>query len=406
MKKLLILVLILSAVVPFGFSQTAAFTEATGVYYRVYSEIGRSHAQSVADRLDAYFEMYNDFFHFDPRALGTKLRVRIFSEKSNFDAYLSTVIDETRGSFVYLQYRDLEKSELLGYGSLDEEAFNTSLVHYGFVQFLKSFIPDPPLWLQKGFAVYLEKSMYDAAGKRALIQSNLGWVRYLKSFVNQESVSDFIPLPLLLKIDVDGANSQIEDFYAQSWGLVSFLLETDKKNYNRVIWDTINALSPSATREENEAAIAAKAFSWVTIEQAYADFQEYINTVKTFPDLVRDGMASYSNGELTDAETLFTKAIERNPSHDIPYYYLGLISYSRQEYSLADYYYKTSIQMGADPGLAYYALGVNAFADERYTDARNYLEQAVNTDPAGYGTKTGELIERIEDIESGGTGRG
>ncbi len=199
-----------------------------------------------------------------------------------------------------------------------------------------------------------------------------------------------------MTIDVEKANENIEAFYAESWALVSFLIDSNVKEYNRMMWDSLSALDPQATMAENSKKIRAEVFSWVTDEQFYTDFQTYLASVKTFPELVRDGMAYYSDGKYDEAESAFLKAIDRNAAHDIPYYYLGLINYARGEYTLAEYYYLTSQQMGGDLGLTYYALGVNAYADNRFDDAKNYLRKANEADPFVYGKKSQSLLSKIE----------
>ncbi len=397
MKRLIAAAAFCLLVVSGVFAQTGAFQEATSDHYRVFSEVSLAHAQDTADKLDAFLELYNQFLHFDIGRLETKLKVRIFANKTNFDSYLSTLIPQKRDSFVYLQYKDLAKSELLGF-YMDDESFEKAVVHHGFIQFLKAFIPNPPLWLQKGFAVYLEKSAYDTASSKAVFKENLIWVKTIKNIVAFQSGYDFIDLPDLLQIEVDEANMTIESFYAESWALVSFLAESGKKEYNRMLWDTLSVLSTEATMAANSKLIINDVFKWVTTDQFYADFQEYIKSVKTFPELVKDGMAFYAAGDLDSAESSFLKAIGRNEKHDIPYYYLGLINYAKKDYSLAEYYYLTSQQMGGELGLTYYALGVNAFADNRFDVAVDYLKKASDADSFGYGEKTSALLLKIEGL--------
>jgi len=275
MKKLLsIAVLSMLALSPL-LAQSGAFQEATSQYYRVFSEVSLAHAQETADMLDAFLDLYNRYLHFDIGEINTKLRVRVFANKTNFDSYLSTLIPQKRDSFVYLQYKDLAKSELLGF-YINDESFEKALAHHGFVQFLKAFIPNPPLWLQKGLAVYLEQSEYDADTATAVFKGNLAWVKTMKSIIAGESGYDFISLDDLLRIDVDAANGKIESFYAESWALVSFLSESDGQQYNRLLWDTLSALSPDVTMAANSEVVMADVFSWIPVDQFYTDFQAYM----------------------------------------------------------------------------------------------------------------------------------
>ncbi len=395
MKRLFITTILMLTALAMSFGQTGAFQEASSNYYRVFSEVSLAHAQETADMLDAYLQLYNEYLHFDTDDLDAKLRIRIFANKTNFDSYLSSLIPQKRDSFVYLQYKDLAKSELLGF-YMDDSSFQKAVVHHGFVQYLKAFISNPPLWLQKGFAVYLEKSTYDPEAQSSQYVENLVWVKTIKSVINGDSGYDLIGLEELLNIDVDTANSKIESFYAESWSLVSFLADTSAKQYNRMLWDTLSTLSSDASMSENSRTVISDVFKWVTTDRFYADFQEYMESVKTFPELVKTGMDLYATSEFEAAEKSFLKAISRNDNHDIPYYYLGLINYARRDYTLAEYYYLTSQQMGGELGLTYYALGVNAYADNRFGVAKDYLRKASDADPFGYGEKTTALLQKID----------
>lgn len=373
---------------------------AESTYYKVYSEVSMTHAEETADQMDSYLEFYNGFFHFDTDSLAGKLRIRIFQDKAGFDEYLSSIISERKDSFVFIQYRDLNRSELVGFIQ-DEELYHTALVHQGCIQFLKAFIPEPPLWLQKGFAIYLEESRYDEDLGSVVFKPNMGWVETLKRLSGIEATGDgavnnLFPLSTFTFIDVETAKSKIETFYAQSWGMISFLAESEDKVYNRMLWDALSVLNPEKDKRENENLVKKASFDWISSRRLQNDFLEYVGEIKTFADLVNDGMEYYSSDMLDASEQAFTQALTLDDGHYLPYYYLGLIRYAKNDYSMAEYYYHSAIQMGGAPGLTYYALGVNAFADLRYDDAVFYLEQAVENDPAGFTEKASSLIERIE----------
>ena len=395
MKTRLFASILLLACTAMAFGQTGAFHEATGDFYRVYSEVSLTHAQETADTLDAFLDFYNEYLHFDLEQLAVKLRVRIFSNKTNFDNYLSSLIPQKRDSFVFLQYKDLAKSELLGF-YMDDQSYERALAHNSIVQLMKAYISDPPLWMQKGLAVYFEKSEYVAESQKVKFVENLAWVKTMKSLADS-GTGAFIPLDQLLTISVEAANENIEAFYAESWALVSFLIDSNLKEYNRMMWDALSVLDADSTMSANSVLVQNQVFSWITTTQFYVDSQNFLASVKTFPELVRDGMASYAEKKYDQAESLFLRAIDRNEKHDIPYYYLGLINYARSEYTLAEYYYLTSQQMGGDLGLTYYALGVNSYADNRFDDAIAFLRKASEADPFVYGEKSQALLAKIEE---------
>ena len=394
MKKVLTILLIVSAV----FSAVAEEPELNTVEssrYQVYSEISLSHAQETADKLDAYLDMFNSYFHFEEKDLPAKMKVRIFAEKEGFDAYLEQFVPEAKSSFVFLQYSDPEKSELVGYWS-EGENFDRYLAHHSFLQFIKTYIPNPPLWLQKGFAVFFETLTYNPEEDAAELKENLGWVDTLKGYLDENSEEKLIPFSNLLSLDVESANANLNRFYSQSWGLIYFLLNSPVKAYNRILWDSISALQRENSRKENEIAVIRNAFEWVVKKDFETAFKNYILSLRTFPDIVEDGMSFYASAQYDRAEMDFINAISLRNDHPVPYYYMGLIKYARKDYISAEYYYEMAIQRGSDPGITYYALGVNSFADGRIQDAVAYLNMSHEADPLGYGERAVQLLLRIE----------
>ncbi|MEW5817095.1 MAG: hypothetical protein AB1798_17080 [Spirochaetota bacterium] len=404
MKKISLLSMCLLCCVGLSFGQTLNVYEAAGNYYRVYSTVSQAKAEDTAKKMDAFFNLFNSYFHFDPASLESKLNVRIFADQTQFNNYLSTIISEKKENFVYLQYSDAKKSELLGFLQ-DEETFNTSLLRHGYIQFLKSFITNPPLWLQRGFAVYFEKCSYDKEYNQAVYKENLGWLETLKSLIKKTANRNYIPMSTLLKPDTDTSENEKELFYAESWGLVTFLLNSGNKNYNRILWDSISALKKNASTRENEMAVIKNAFSWIDENGFTADAAGYFAALKTFPMLVEEGIDLYAKGDLTGADERFTQAIILNGNHYLPYYYLGLIHYARKDYALAEYYYQSSLLLGGDQALCNYALGVNAFADNKLSDAQEYLQKAKEMNPASYREKAEKLLARIELIKADSPGK-
>ena len=376
-------------------AQTSTFAEYETDHYRVLSELGEEHAEATAEKLEALLELYNEYLHFDLDELPVRLRARFFTSKDRYDTYLNRVIETTRDDFVYLHYTDLAKSELVGY-DMDTESFDVSLKHQGFIQVLRAFVPNPPLWLREGFAVYFEEVEFDDELERAVYRENLAWLETLQSIVDGTAGVEPILLSEMLRLSVDEAREQIEVFYPQAWGMVSFLLNSANRDYNRIIWDSISALEPDASLQENSQAVLDGAFRWEEEQLIVDAFVSYAGDRKSFRTLVQDGIEQYSAEDLAAAEESFVTALKLREDNFIPYYYMGLINYDRKNYSLADFYYKEALDRGASEALTYYALGVNAYADNRFDDAVGYLEQTVTLDPAAYEDKATQLIERIE----------
>jgi tetratricopeptide (TPR) repeat protein len=395
MRRLTVLALFVALVLPVGLAaQTSTFAEYETDHFRVLSEVGDEHARETAQKLEALLYLFNDFFHFDLDELPVRLRARIFSSQDRYDTYLQRVIDQTRDDFVYLHYTDLAKSELVGF-STDDETFDISLKHQGFIQFLRAFVPNPPLWMREGFAVFFEEAEFDTELGIAVYRENLAWLETVQAAIDGTVAVTPIPLTEMLDMDVSAARERIDVFYPQAWGMVSFLLNSENRDYNRVMWDSISALNPEASLSENSAAVYDAAFVWQE-EQILVDaFMSYLSGRRSFRTLVQDGIDLYARGELGGAEESFVTALKLRGDNFIPFYYMGLINYDRKNYSLSDFYYKEALSKGATEALTYYALGVNAYADNRFDDAVSFLQETIRLDPLSYEDKAGQLLERI-----------
>ena len=381
-------------VIPFAAAQDEGFNEVESEHYRVMSQVSVNHAARTASKLEAMLGLYNSYFHFDVDELDTKLRVRIFSSKSGFDSYLNRVIGETRDDFIYLHYRDLSRSELVGY-NLEGDEFDFALTHQNFVQYIRAFVANPPLWLREGFAVFFEQAEYDNDFEQVVYRENLSWLGTLKELVQGSSSRSLIPMGQMLTIDVETARERINVFYPQAWGMISFLVNAENRDINRILWDSISALHPSASMEENARRINERALKWVDREFLGEAFVEYVNERKSFKGLVEEGMDLYADGQLNPAEENFVKATKLRDDNYIPFYYLGLINYDKGNYDLADFYYQESLSRGGNETLTYYALGVNAFAANRFDAAANFLQQVTDAGETEYREDAEELLARI-----------
>ncbi len=399
MKRLWAVASLLAWVAVAGMTQErAGLFEALTENYRVYSNVSQEHAQSTADRLQAYLQVFTQVFHFDTDGLATRLKVRLFSSKSGYDEYLQRVIKETRDDFVYIHYSDLSKSELVGFTMDDQELYETSLRHQAFVQYLKAFVSQPPVWMREGFAVYFEDIHYDAEAKRASYRENLAWLETLKNLVRSEA--DMLSLQDLLTATNEEARQRIDVFYPEAWGVVSFLMNSSDRSHNRIIWDAISALDPAATLEKNNMIVLEEAFRWYDAPTLRNDFIAYVTERKSFAELVELGIAEYGDGDYETAQSYFQEATALRPEHHIPHYYLGLISYNRRDYQQADGFYRRALELGATPAITYYALGVNAYAANRFEKASEFLTMVVSLDPDTYGPKAQDLLARFQEQAS------
>lgn len=393
MRTTLVLALLLC--VPLAvFAQDAAVFTAETDHYRVISEVSQAQAEDVSHRMEAALVLYNDIFHFDLTQLPSKFRVHVFKDLDSFNAYLTKILSQTRTDFVFIAWSDPDRSELLCFPK-DDAAFTASLIHQGAIQFVKGFIDNPPVWLREGVATYLDASTWNPSTGTFTFKPNLAWLDTLKSLVRGELPSKLISFPDLLTISRESAQSQMDVFAPESWGLVQFLLNSPDRSYSRALWDGVSALSPKAGLDENSQKARKRAFSWVTDQKLQADFNAYVLSVKTATDLVKDGIDQYSGGDIASSEDSFQKALALDPGASTAWYYLGLINYSRKDYSKAEDMYLKAFQLGTSAGIINYALGVNSFAAGKNADAVKYLTFAKQADTPTYGDRVDALLKRI-----------
>jgi hypothetical protein len=404
MKKISILLLIALFALSFGATAqdaaaapaapagaAVALGEAASDHYVVLSESGQDRATALSRQLEALFAVYNAFFHYDPADLKAKLNVREFKDKSGFDTYMTQIVGESKDDFVYLHYPSPERSELLIF-TKDEPDFSASLAHQGFVQFIKAFVNNPPLWIREGIAVCFESARWDDKAGKLSFPENLAWLETVKSLKDRGL---FMPLEKLLAIGQDEARAELDVFYPQAWALVSFLQNSKDKGFNRLLWDSVAAMRKDASLEENQSAVAAILDTWYGSDAAEKAFAAYLADRKTFPELVAIGVRKYADKAWAAANDAFAAAKSMNAASYVPEYYLGLIAYAQNDFFGAETHYKLALGLGCDPAITNYALGVNAYAQNRLDDAKGFLKIARDAAPDRYGDKVDSLIAKI-----------
>jgi tetratricopeptide (TPR) repeat protein len=357
-------------------------------HYEVLSE-DRAAGERIAEDLEGRFAIYTRLFRFNPRLLGTPLKVRLIADTESYNDYLTGRLGETSAGALYLHYRQVDRRELvINYGS--GAAWERALPYQSFIQYLRSFIPNPPSWIEEGFAIYF--STLSIEGGELAYAENLSWLERVKE----------LPVPpvrdiLLLGTQDTGESLSREDYSAFSWALVSFFLNSGDEDYFRSLLECFMLLSPGAGLVENSTVAARWIEDWNSFERLDRDYRSYINARKTFPELMNEGRQAYGEGNFDKAEPAFTGAADLRPGHYAPYYYLGLIAYGRGDWAKAEQHYNRSLERGADEALIYYALGLNAAAAEQRGRAAEFLRLAAAADPARYREKTPPQLRRLPE---------
>ena len=392
MKKIFLVCGMLVLLTASVFAQSS-FVSATTPRYTVWVAGDTAAANALAERLEKLFELFNSYFRFDPALLKGPLTVRMFADKTGFDSYVQKVTGQSKEDFVYIHYPTVERSELVIFNKTDVQDFDASLAHQAFVQYIKAFVAEPPVWLREGFAVYFERVLWDKDAKTLSFMENDSWLETIKILQTQ---SKLVAVEKLLSMNTEEATLSIDVFYPQAWAFISFLLNSDKPVYQRFLWDVIASIRANPSDTDMPAKIKSYFVAWYGNNAADEDFAAYIGSQKTFAEYITQGVQAYTEKNYDVALTYFLNAVKKNPDNYIAHYYLGLIAYAKNDFARAEAYYKTALSLGSDQAITYYALGINAFASKRFDDAKTYLEKAAELAPDKYAEKVKEIITRIE----------
>jgi tetratricopeptide (TPR) repeat protein len=358
-------------------------------HYEIHFTAGdESAAQSLSRELELRFDAYNRLFRFNPDSLNGPLKARIFTMRDAYDAHITARTGQTKNGAVYLHYNNKENRELVICRGSREES--SALPHQAFIQFLRGFISAPPSWMLEGLAIYFSGLRYDPASLSLGYEENLSLLESVKKL--GKNAPD---IKTLLEAD-SVPPKKIEDFQSCSWALVSFFLSGYSADYYRTFIECFMILSPSASAAANGRSVLKRMEAWIDFDEFKANYFSYLDSRRTYNELMEDGRKAYEAKDPMRAELSFLSALDQKPSSYAPYYYLGLIYYEEKNYALADEYYRQSLQRGADEALVCYALGINAAQAGKNTEAIQWLEHAAAADPDRYKNRAEELIRRMK----------
>lgn len=384
MKKLVLALLCAAAAVCYAQSEEDAALPGGGDLARTaHFAVSGDDRDSIAKQMEERFDVYNRLFRFDPAAAALPLAVRSIADTDTYNQYVSSKAGTVTPGAVYLHYAQSGKRELvINRGSAGE---GPALPYQAFMQFFRAFVSQPPEWMREGFAVFFSTLGSNAEGQLTY-EENLAWLDTVKNMKDR-------PAPdAILGGDASGTG----DFQALAWSLVSFLLNSGSEDYLRSLTDSFVTLSNTAAAAQNTEAVMKRILLGSSAENLAKDYQSYLDSRKTFNELIAQGEKAYALGDKAGAELAFRGALQLKPAHFVPFYYLGLLAYGESNFTLAGQYYRTSLQNGADSALVLYALGLNSAAAGKGAEAADYLRQAAQAAPDRYKDKAEQIIARLK----------
>ncbi|MDR2150203.1 MAG: hypothetical protein LBO67_05210 [Spirochaetaceae bacterium] len=361
-------------------------------HYQVESYISQEDATLLSQELESRFVMYNQLFRFVPKGAKTTLRVTAFDSKEAYDTYLTAKLAGSHpDGAVYLHYSQENLRELLINRGTDAEM--RLLPNQAFIQYLRAFVPYPPTWFNKGFSLYYYTLSYDPV-RAGTDSSTPGPLVFEENLTLLESVRSMVnSMPSLKTLLLDGSPSP-----ELSWALVSFFLKSGNTDYLRTLTECFMILDKSASTQENTEKVLERIAQYTDWDAFERDFKVYINSRKTFNELINEGLRAYGEHDLIRAKNAFVAARDQQPAHYVPYYYLGLLAYDAKEFDAAREHYETSFikSGGTDTAMIALALGFNMAAAGRNSEAIVWLQKAAAIDPEQYTTRVNDLIRRLQ----------
>jgi len=343
---------------------------------------------------------FTEVFHFNPDTAERTYRIRVLPDKASFDAYVISRIGETRKQHVFLRYNKPELSELVVYpepGASGFRAFSgPSLNRQLFLQYLYSYVAEPPVWIRDGFQAYFENLQVDVTAGTA---SHSLWSPWLES-AKKTGLSSDLRIGSSDLLSVSTLMQDTARYYPQAWAFVSFLLNTEHPEYQRFFHEACMLLEGagaynSESQQENTDRIRNRFARFIDFEYADADFALWLSAQKTFNELVQAGVSAYNAGAIPDGKRYLHDALAQKPDDPLVLYYLGLCAYDEKNYSEAAELYATCLENGGEPATVNWALGLSVYADKKFKEARVYLQKAAAASPEKYSEKAAQLISSM-----------
>ncbi|OQY40607.1 MAG: hypothetical protein B6229_01230 [Spirochaetaceae bacterium 4572_7] len=278
-------------------------------------------------------------------------RIVILTDKNSYDNYLELLNITPREDFTYANFEDNNRDRVILY--LGKANWHGSLAHHLTLQYMDFYGSGAPYWFNLGIATYFDSVDRE---KKLVIQN-----------ISKETLF----------------NNNIED--STAWLLFDFLFNTNNKEYNRLLWDSLSMLKYSDIEDKEK--IINDGFKELSID---IELKNYYANIKGYSDYIEQGIDFYQKNDYKNAISNLTIATELKPKMYSPDYYLGLC-YSRMEkYEKAYSHFSLAMEKGADNEITLYSIGVNFYAQKNMDLAKKYLNMVIDFN--GKYTNKAELL--------------
>lgn len=207
-----------------------AYVVKTPHYFVMGNKQHKTTVDQLAFFMEKIFKFYAKKFATDEEVEG-RFFVRLFPNKSDYLAYKPDTND-------FFAYYNSANRELVGYvPELGQQFSNMKSLrdtlihvffHEGFHQYLAYYVPDPPLWLNEGFAELFRAIVIRSKSLKELKLIDKGNLRFMKSAIKS---GRHTPLKEFIYMDRNTFHADAQLHYAQAWSLVHFFAFGSKR-YN------------------------------------------------------------------------------------------------------------------------------------------------------------------------------
>jgi len=384
--SLLLLLLPLAA-----FAAPAAPVVVKGTNYTVTSWAGADAAKTTLELMEALAAQYNKLFLFDLTKKPAPWNVTLYATKADFDAALTGQVTPLPTDYVFLQYSDPAKSTLAAWVPAEGTAYDEvrSLAFQGFFQFLWTFIPHPPAWVETGLAGVFWNSEWD--GKTLTADPDLPYLETL-----QARWKDRGPDLKALLTAPEGSLDPASGKDLEAWGLAAYLLDSPDPTAARLFGSVLANLSPTATEEANRDAALARFQAAKDLTAASDELKAWWKTKTGYGAKIAEGVAKLKEKDPKAAAAAFQAAAALRPKDEAARYYVGLAAYEAKEYAAAEESFAKVDPKALPPGLLAYARGLTAFALKKNDDAKVWLTKAKAEDDAAYAKLAAPVLDLIK----------
>jgi tetratricopeptide (TPR) repeat protein len=209
--------------------------------YHVLSDIDKATCVEASKMLEEALTSYRVNFRWVARDEERLYKVYVFGGQQGFLGYsadLQGLVGAPTEAVAGL-YSPLLK-QLLIWNLPGRDAMLETIRHEGFHQYLDRLLPDPPIWLNEGLAVYHQNP--------ERVRGTLKFGRPLPQMVQALRKEGLLPLETFLEIPPQGFYALGTRAYAEAWALVHLFLEGGGPNralFNRLV----DALQTTPTHE-------------------------------------------------------------------------------------------------------------------------------------------------------------